>query len=343
MLPACFSSQSSSSRTQQNPQNNLITCTYQTQIYNTPILLTLTWSKTQFSHTLTLHAPPLFSITVSLSPSSFAFFRARPGSKSISLPDARARAKKVKLYWDFTRAVYTRVNSAEPDSCYYLAVACNGRVEFFLGDIRPELTRRVGTSRESESLVSRREHVFGRRSYVTRARFSGAVHEIEIECSGGTMKVKIDGKIGLVVKRLGWKFRGNERISVAGLEVDFFWDVFNWVNGGEGSGRIGGGGGHGVFVFQVGEGGVWPEMVGPEKKLMRKSLSASPSPAAMGGAGISVSPAPSWSSSVWQWAEESSDCGRSSCSNSSARSCYGGGSGGGGGFSLVLYAWRRDS
>jgi hypothetical protein len=48
-----------------------------------------------------------------------------------------------------------------------------------------------------------------------------------------------------------------------------------------------------------------------------------------------LSPSPSCSS-VLQWAEESSDGGRSSCS-SSTRSC-----GSNGGFSLLLYAWRRD-
>lgn len=179
--------------------------------------------------------------------------------------------------------------------------------------------------------------MFGRRNYISRAQFLGSKHEIEIECSGGTLKVKVDGEISLIVKRLAWKFRGNEKIFVGGIEVEFFWDVFNWVNNnGGGSSSIGNenGNGHGTFVFQVGEGGVWPEMVGPEKRLMRKSLSTPGGSSSMPSV-ASLSPSLSCSS-VLQWAEESSDGGRSSCS-SSTRSY-----GSNGGFSLLLYAWRRD-
>ena len=102
--------------------------------------------------------------------------------------------------------------------------------------------------------------------------------------------------------------------------------MFNWVNNN--------GIGHGVFVFQVGDGGVWPEMVGPEKRLMRKSLSVS-SGSSSTSSTTWLSPSPSCSS-VLQWVEESSDRGRSSCS-SSTRS-----SGSNGGFSLLMYAWRKD-
>ena len=72
--------------------------------------------------------------------------------------------------------------------------------------------------------------MFGRRNYVSRAQFLGAKHEIGIECSGGVLKVKVHGEMRLVVKRLAWKFRRNEKIYVCGIEVEFFWDVFNWVN-----------------------------------------------------------------------------------------------------------------
>lgn len=162
--------------------------------------------------------------------------------------------------------------------------------------------------------------MFGSRSYKWRAQFLGSKHDIEIECDEGVLKVKVDGQTSLVVKRLTWKFRGNERILIDGIEVELFWDVLSWVNGNSN--------GHGVFVFQVGDGGVMPEMVGPERKLMKKGLLTAP-------AMVSLTASPS-SSSVLQWTEESSDGGRSSCS-SSRRSC-----GSNGGFSLMLYAWNRD-
>ncbi|KAK9293279.1 hypothetical protein L1049_021271 [Liquidambar formosana] len=334
MIPACFSNPSNTLTSSSTPMpQNLITCVYQTQLCNTPTYLTLTWSKTLFSHSLTIFAADAFSITISLSPSTFSFFRTRPGSKSISL--THHHYQRIKLHWDFTRAEFNH-NSAEPESCFYIAISCNAKLEFFLGDLREELTRRAGLFRlfhhsAEPTLLSRREHVFGRRSYVSRAQFLGSKHEIGIECSGGVLKVIVDGVISLVVKRLAWKFRGNERIIVGGVEVEFYWDVFNWVNNcGTNNGN-----GHGVFVFQVGDIGVWPEMVGPEKRLMRKSLSSSASGSAAMMPSISLSPSPSCSS-VLQWAEESSDGGRSSCS--STRSC----GSGGGGFSLLLYAWRRE-
>lgn len=336
MIPACFSHPNTLSSGSQVPQS-LVTCIYHTQLCNSPTYLTLTWSKTLFSHSLTIYAADSFSITISLHPSTFSFFRNRPGSKSIYL--THHHYQRIKLYWDFTRAEFIH-NSAEPESCFYIAIACNAKVEFFLGDLYADLTRRSGLvmtrqlADHQPILLSRREHVFGRKSYVSRAKFLGSKHEFRIECSGGTLVLKVDGQISLVIKRLTWKFRGNERIFVGGMEVEFFWDVFNWVgNNNNGGGAGSNSNGHGVFVFQVGDGGVWPEMVGPEKRLIRKSLSSvghTLTPAAM-----SLSPSPSCSS-VLQWAEESSDCGRSSCS-SSTRSC-----GSNGGFSLLLYAWKKE-
>ncbi|KAG2695243.1 hypothetical protein I3843_07G006300 [Carya illinoinensis] len=327
MIPACFSQPNTLPSSSQVPDpQNLITCIYQTQLCGSPSYLTLTWSKTLFSHSLTIYAADSFSITISLSPSTFSFFRTRPGSKSMYL--TRSHCQRIKLYWDFTRAEFTS-NSAEPESCFYVAISWDTKLEFFLGDLVDELTRRSGLVMTRQlrepALLSRREHVFGRRNYVSRAQFLGTKHEFGIEyCSGGVLKVKVDGEISLVIKRLAWKFRGNEKFYVGGIEVEFFWDVFNWVNDNNGNG-------HGVFVFQVGDGGVWPDMVGPEKRLMKKSLSSSPV------SGTIPSPSTPSCSSVLQWAEENSDGGRSSCS-SSIRSC----GSNGGGFSLLLYAWRKD-
>ena len=39
----------------------------------------------------------------------------------------------------------------------------------------------------------------------------------------------VDGKRVLEIERLKWKFRGNERIKVAGVEMDVYWDVYNLV------------------------------------------------------------------------------------------------------------------
>ncbi|XP_061375410.1 uncharacterized protein LOC133317540 [Gastrolobium bilobum] len=322
MIRGCFSQPNTPSRSSSSTQlpQNLVTCIYQTQLCNSPTYLTLSWSRTLVSHSLTIYAPNTFSITIHLKPSTFSFLPTRPRSKSIYLTRTLKHSKKIKLYWDFAGAEFCQ-NSAEPESCFYLAIWCNGRLEFSLGDLLTPLTRHHQPG--DQALLSRREHVFGSMSYASRGDFLGSKHKIEIECNGDVLRVKVDGEVCLVVKRLEWKFRGNERIFIDGVEVEFYWDVLSWVvNSNDGNC-------HGVFVFQVGDGTVWPEMVGPEKRLMRKSLLGS----TMASSIISLSPS---SSGVLQWAEESSDGGRSSCS-SSTRSC-----GSDGGFSLLLYAWRRD-
>ncbi|KAL1341648.1 uncharacterized protein LOC107465531 [Arachis duranensis] len=336
MIPACFGQPNTPSSSGISQQlQNVVTRIYQTQLCNNnnnTTCLTLSWSRTLFSHSLTIYAPQTFSITIPLRPPTFPFFRTRPGSKSIYLAGRKQKpSQKIKIYWDFSNARFFQ-NHAEPESCFYLAIWCNGRLELFLGDLIQNQQAPC-----DQVLLSRREHVFGTMSYVSRGVFLGSKHEIEIECinNGGVLRVKVDGEVCLVVKRLAWKFRGNEKIFIDGVEVEFYWDVLRWVvnnsNGGNGNKH-----GHGVFVFQVGDGAVWPEMVGPEKRLMRKSL---PGSTTVGAPSVLPLLSPASSSGVLQWAEESSDGGRSSCS-SSTRSC--GGNGNGGGFSLLLYAWRIE-
>ncbi|XP_057439463.1 uncharacterized protein LOC130731255 [Lotus japonicus] len=326
MIKACFSQpkspSSSSSSTNQFPQN-VVTCIYQTQLCDSPTYVTLSWSRTLFSHSLTIHASDIFSTTISLNPSTFSFFQTQHGSKCIQ----NQHLNKIKLHWNFTKTVYTQ-NSAEPESCFYLAISHGGKLQFLLGDLALNyLTRRqrhlnittgTSTSRTEHTpvLLSRREHVFGSRSYVSRAEFMGSKHDIEIECCEGALRVKVDSETRLVVKRLVWKFRGYEKFFIDGIEVEFYWDVLSWVVGNNDT-NSNGNHGHGVFVFQVGEGTVWPEIVGAEKRLMRKSVSSG--------------------SSVLQWAEENSECGRTSSSSSSTRSCDIGA------FSLLLYAWTINS
>ncbi|KAI6684786.1 hypothetical protein NL676_030699 [Syzygium grande] len=352
MIQSCFSNPSSTAAAaataaaaSQSPQS-LITSVYQTHLLNSPTHLTLTWSRTASSHMLTIHSSPhLFSLTVSLQSPAFSLFRSRPGSKSVHLTPHHHNHNhvKIKVHWDFTRAEFAR-GSAEPESRFYLSLTCNGKLEFYLGDLDGEPARRHGLASERQlaepaTLLSRREHVFGSRVYTCTAHFLGSKHEITIECSGGVLKVKVDGETSLVVKRLAWKFRGNERITIGATEVDFFWDVLNWV-GNITAGEIGNCG-YGVFVFQVGDCGViWPEMVGPEKKLMRKSKSSLVNPA-KAQKPATFSPVSPSCSSVLQWAEESGSSdgsSRSSCCSSSTRS-----SGSGtGGFSLMVYAWRSE-
>ncbi|KAL1313105.1 hypothetical protein HN51_039673 [Arachis hypogaea] len=319
MIPACFSQSTTTSN--QTPPQNVVTCIYQTQLFNSSsssTYLTLSWSKTPFSHSLTIYAADIFTTTISLNPSTFSFFRSPHGSKSIYYHQNHRR-HKIKLQWNFSRTKFTQ-KSAEPDSCFYLAILCNGKIKFFIGDINYNILHNTQEKSVDPILLSRREHVFGSKSYVSRAVFMGCKHDIEIECSGGSLRVKVDSQLRLVVKRLAWKFRGNDKFFVDGVEVEFYWDVLSWVANGDNNenSNSSNGGRHGVFVFQVGgDGTVWPEMVGAEKKLMKKGL--------LPGSG------------VLQWAEETSDGGRTSSSSSARSSASNGGA-----FSLLLYAWPKN-
>ncbi|KAK7397288.1 hypothetical protein VNO78_18456 [Psophocarpus tetragonolobus] len=314
MITSCFSqpntntaSPSTSSYCSQQVPQNVVTCIYQSQLCNSPTYLTLSWSKTLFSHSLTISASDIFSITISLNSS---FFRTCQGSKSI-------HHRKMKLHWNFTRAEFIQ-NSAEAESGFYLAISHSGKLQFFLGDLYRDLNRQhkkvevkcKNTNGKGKLvdpvLVSRREEVWGSKSYVSRGVLMGAKHVIEIECSRGVLGVKVDGETRLVVKRLAWKFRGYEKIFIDGVQVEFYWDVLSWVVNSDNE--------HGVFVFvfQLGDGTVWPQMVGVHNKLTNKSVS---------------------DSSVLQWAEETGNCASTSPSSSTTPTS----------FSLLLYASTLNS
>lgn len=75
-------------------------------------------------------------------------------------------------------------------------------------------------------LISRREHVVlpvAGRPYTTRTKLGGKEREISIDLGGADagereakMVVGLDGKRVIHVKRLRWKFRGNEKVEVDG-------------------------------------------------------------------------------------------------------------------------------
>ena len=136
-----------------------------------------------------------------------------------------------------------------------------------LGDRNKDACRKTG-SRQSliePILVSKKEHIFGKKKFSATGKFheKGRVHEISIECSnhnnnsgssgsssssstssstgrksssnssfGGLdpeMEIRIDGHLAIHVKHLQWKFRGNECISVNKIRVEVYWDVHDWL------------------------------------------------------------------------------------------------------------------
>ncbi|URE13836.1 hypothetical protein MUK42_10716 [Musa troglodytarum] len=86
--------------------------------------------------------------------------------------------------------------------------------------------------------------------YSTKAQFcdNGQSHEVAIECDtvglqDPCLAIHIDRKRVMQIKRLAWKFRGNQTILVDGLPVAVFWDVHSWLFGPPF--------GSAVFVFQT--------------------------------------------------------------------------------------------
>lgn len=81
-------------------------------------------------------------------------------------------------------------------------------------------------------MVLRREHVYGNRLYTTKAAIGGQSRDISIDCRVGDdakLCFSVDQKKVLEVKRLKWKFRGNERVEVDGIYIQVSWDVHNWL------------------------------------------------------------------------------------------------------------------
>lgn len=155
----------------------------------------------------------------------------------------QVEGKAVDVLWDLRSAKFS--GEPEPQSGFYVAVASDHEVVLLLGDNKKEAYRKTGCRPATidATLVSRKEHVFGRTRFVTRARFQDKdrPHEIAIEyssssggCSiGGNidpeMVVKIDGSVAIHVKHLQWKFRGNECITVSRARVEVYWDVHDWL------------------------------------------------------------------------------------------------------------------
>ncbi|KAL6132576.1 hypothetical protein ACLB2K_064816 [Fragaria x ananassa] len=160
-------------------------------------------------------------------------FSKRRGSKSLE-----AYSSKIDIYWDFSSAKFG--SGPEPVDGYYVGIMVNRQMILLLGDMKKEAFKKTSASPASSNAgcIARREHIFGKKVFTTKARFcnDGQVHDLVIECdtvgvNDPCLIVRVDSKTVMQVKRLRWKFRGNHTILVDGLAVEVFWDVHNWLFG----------------------------------------------------------------------------------------------------------------
>ncbi|CAL9229900.1 unnamed protein product [Arabidopsis halleri] len=357
---------------------NLTTCLYQTDHG----VFYLTWSRTFLGgHSVNLflhsqdyynHSSPLSFSSADLSLSSAVSFHLNLNTLAFwKKRGSRFVSPKIQVFWDLTKAKFD--SGSEPRSGFYIAVVVDGEMGLLVGDSVKEAYARAKSAKpptNPQALLLRKEHVFGARVFSTKARFGGKNREISIDCrvdEDAKLCFSVDSKQVLQIKRLRWKFRGNEKVEIDGVQVQISWDVYNWLFQSKNSGDGGGGGGHAVFMFRFesdpeaeevcetkrkeeeedekNRNGIvlWkPKQCGNsfgikgivEWRKMRKRFVKSKRSSS--SSSISMSSASSaCSSSVMEWASSADEAEYGGGGSS------GSGSGNGLGFSLLVYAWIK--
>ncbi|KAJ8899435.1 hypothetical protein K2173_018409 [Erythroxylum novogranatense] len=249
-FPSCFGESGvqvadSSSSGASKAAQNLVTCVYQCKLRGRSCLITIAWTKNLMG--------PSFGVTIDVSSCQCLckvdikpwLFSKRKGSKNVEVD-----SDKIDIYWDLSNAKFG--SGPEPLEGFYLAIAFNQQMGLLLGDMKKEAYKKIDVlpMRSGAILISKREHIYGKKCFGAKAQFcdKGQMHDIIIECDTVDLKdpclvIRVDSKMVMQVKRLKWKFRGNHTILVDGLPIEVFWDVHNWL--------FGNAIGNAVFMFQT--------------------------------------------------------------------------------------------
>lgn len=251
-FPSCFGENavqvsdfsSSSSSTSKNAQN-LVTCVYQCKLRGVTCLITVTWTKNLMGQGLSVGIDDSTNQCISKVDIKPWLFSKRKGCKNLEVDSS-----EIDIYWDLSCAKFG--SGPEPLEGFYLAVVFNQELVLLLGDLKKEAYKKIKSAQipSNAIFVAKREHIFGKKFYATKAQFcnKGRIHDIAIECDTVGMKdpclvIRVDSKTVMQVRHLRWKFRGNHTILVDGLPVELFWDVHNWL--------FGNAMGNAVFMFQT--------------------------------------------------------------------------------------------
>lgn len=233
---------SSSSGTKTAAQSSVITV-YKAKIGGVHRMVTVAWTKTLINHSLSVSIDHSAACKIDLKPWPFW---GKKGFKSLDIGD-----QCVHLFWDLRSAKFS---GPEPAGGYYVALICGEEIVLLVGDFKKEAFRRTKArpSLDDAAMVSKRDNVFGKKCFSTRARFDGGKREhdvvVENSISGdgdAEMWISIDGAVAIHVRNLQWKFRGNETVVVESSPVEIFWDAHGWLFGGSGMG-------HALFIFKPG-------------------------------------------------------------------------------------------
>ncbi|KAJ0755158.1 hypothetical protein HanPI659440_Chr09g0354761 [Helianthus annuus] len=271
-IPSCFSSTTHHATITKSGQT-LFMSVYKTQIAGNCRCITVTWFKHLLLHGLTVsvdgdESPEAELSTCKVELKPWSFWR-KQGSKRFSI----GGTKSLDVFWDLKAAKFN--GETEPSSEYYVAVVCDQEVVLLLGDLKKDAYRKTGCRPAliDPVLVSRKEHVFGKKKFSTRLKFheKGRLHELSIECknkSGGdgvapAMEIKIDGHLMINVKHLQWKFRGNECIHFNKVRIEVYWDIHDWL--------FSPGLRHALFIFKLSIPATSPAISVPSSPLSSQS------------------------------------------------------------------------
>lgn len=218
-----------------------VTCGYQSHVAGFFRNVTVLWSKNLMHHSLTIMVSSLdndmnYCCKIELL-KPWTFWSKR-GSKSFVV-----EGNLVEVFWDLRSAKMCSNGSPEPVSQYYVAVVSDEEVVLLLGDLKQKAYKRT---KSRPALVEgcmyfKKESVFGRKTFSTRASFDEQrkEHEVVVESSSGReaeekdpeMWISVDGIVVIHVKNLQWKFRGNEMVLVDKTPVIVYYDVHDWLFG----------------------------------------------------------------------------------------------------------------
>lgn len=219
---------------------SLTTCVYDTRLGPAA----LSWSRSLLG--LSLRFVLRLSSSSDLHDDRALSFRIRPwllwrrrGSRRVQLDPAH----RAHVSWDLTRACFGL--GPEPLSGFFVSLSLNGELALVAGDLVDEAYRASKSQKpicisglKPSILISRREHVEMGDNYRTRVRVWGREMDISIRLVGKErgelgFYVGIDSKRILQVKRLKWKFRGTEKVTIEGGnfgdKLQISWDLHNWI------------------------------------------------------------------------------------------------------------------
>ncbi|XP_044501066.1 uncharacterized protein LOC123222391 [Mangifera indica] len=224
-----------------------VTCGYQTHIAGYLRTVTVLWCKNLMNHSLSIMINSLegdyhYTCKIDLKP---WHFWCKKGYKSIDV-----EGNLVEIYWDLRSAKFS--GGPQPYADYYVALVWDEEVVLLLGDYKKKAYKRTKSRPAIIEAIQyyKKENIFAKKSFATRAKFDDRKREHEIVVESSTngpkdpeMWISIDGIVLILVKNLQWKFRGNQTVIVDKQPVHVFWDVHDWLFSSPGMG-------HGLFIFK---------------------------------------------------------------------------------------------